>query len=126
MRYYMESMSHPLHDYYKEERPWGSFERFIDNEPCSVKFLHVAPGKRLSLQTHAKREEFWRVIAGSGTATVGDEIRDMKVGDEVLIVVGAKHRLEGGPEGISVLEIAFGEFDENDIMRLEDDFGRTA
>ncbi len=118
-------MSHPLHDYIKEERPWGSFERFIHNEPCSVKILRVEAGKRFSLQTHAKREEFWRVIKGYGKATVGDETKDVRTGDEMLIVVGAKHRLEGGAEGIEVLEIAFGEFDENDIVRLEDDFGRA-
>ncbi len=119
------SMSHPLHDYYSEERPWGSFERFINNEPCSVKFLHVAAGKRFSLQTHAKREEFWRCIKGSGVATIGNEDIELKEGDEVLAPIGTKHRLQGGPDGITVLEISFGEFDENDIERLEDDFGRT-
>jgi mannose-6-phosphate isomerase len=117
-------MSHPLSDYYKEERPWGSFERFIHNEPCSVKFLHVDAGKRFSLQTHAKREEFWRVIEGSGTFEIQGEVRKVTKGDEALIKVGDTHRLTGGADGITVLEIAFGEFDENDITRLEDDFGR--
>ena len=118
-------MSHPLTDYYEEERPWGSFERFILNEPCSVKFLNVAPGKRFSLQTHAKREEFWRCIKGSGTATIGSEEIPMEVGSEVLAKVGEPHRLTGGPDGITVLEISIGEFDENDIVRIEDDFGRS-
>lgn len=118
-------MSHPLHDYYIEERPWGSFERLTLNEPSSVKLLHVAPGKRFSLQTHAKREEYWRCIKGSGTATIGTEEIPMEEGVEVLAPIGTLHRLEGGPDGITVLEISFGEFDESDIERKEDDFGRT-
>lgn len=118
-------MTHPLHDYYKEERPWGSFERFTQNEPSTVKLLFVAPGKRFSLQRHAGREEFWRVIEGSGTVTKGEEALEAKAGDEFLLPVGALHRLEGGPEGITVLEISLGDFDEGDIERLEDDFGRV-
>jgi mannose-1-phosphate guanylyltransferase/mannose-1-phosphate guanylyltransferase/mannose-6-phosphate isomerase len=110
--------------YYKEERPWGSFERFTENEISTVKFLHVAPGKRLSLQKHTGRAEFWRAISGSGRVTVGDEVRPMNVGDEALIPAGALHRLEGGPEGITVLEIITGNYDEADIERVEDDFGR--
>lgn len=111
---------------YHEDRPWGSFDRFTQNETSEVKFLTVAPGKRLSLQKHAKRSEFWKVIAGSGTATVDGTDRMIGIGDEVEIPLGSTHRLGGGPEGITVLEIALGEFDEDDIIRLEDDFGRIA
>lgn len=118
-------MAHPLFDYYKEERPWGSFEQFTKQEASTVKILHVAAGKRFSLQRHKEREEFWRVIEGSGTLVVGDETREVSVGDEALIVKGALHRLTGGPNGIKVLEISFGTFDENDIERVEDDFGRA-
>lgn len=117
-------MTHPLHDYYKEERPWGSFERFVLNEQCTVKILVVEAGKRFSLQSHTGREEFWRVIEGSGMVTKGDETLSAKVGDEFLFPIGTLHRLEGGPDGIKVLEISFGAFDENDISRVEDDFGR--
>ncbi len=119
-------MAHPLDTYYKEERPWGSFERFVENEQCTVKFLHVAPDKRFSLQRHRGREEFWRVIRGSGTLELEGEARTLQVGDETLVKIGMAHRLTGGPEGITVLEIAFGEFNEEDIERLEDDFGRAA
>jgi mannose-6-phosphate isomerase len=118
-------MNHPLHDYYKEERPWGHFECFIKEEPVTVKILSVAPGKRFSLQRHKGREEYWRVIQGSGTVTKGEEVLPAKVGDEFLLPVGTLHRLSGGPEGIEVLEISFGTFNENDIERLEDDFGRA-
>ncbi len=124
MRYYRESMS-TIPRKYTEERPWGSFERFTQNETTTVKILHLAPGKRFSLQKHAKRSEFWRCIEGSGTVTVGEESRPMNVGDEVLVEAGMLHRLQGGPDGLAVLEIMTGEYDENDIERIEDDFGRA-
>lgn len=123
MRYYRESMN-PLPHYDKEERPWGSPERFTANELSTVKILHVLPGKRFSLQKHAQRSEFWRVIEGSGTVTVGDEVREISLGEQVFIPAGTLHRLEGGPQGIKVLEIIRGEYDEGDIERVEDDFGR--
>jgi mannose-6-phosphate isomerase-like protein (cupin superfamily) len=114
-----------LSNAYSEDRPWGSFERFTLNEPTTVKIVRVDAGKKISLQRHAERAEFWRVIEGSGTAYIADEEREIVLDDTVEIPKGALHRLSGGPMGISVLEIAFGEFDENDIERLADDFGRA-
>ena len=118
-------MTHPLDDYEKVEKPWGSFEFFILNEPCSVKFLNVDAGKRLSLQRHAHREEFWRIARGSGIAEIDGETREMKQDDEMLIKVGMTHRFTGGPEGATILEITIGTHDEADIERFEDDFGRS-
>ncbi|MDB5236915.1 MAG: mannose-6-phosphate isomerase, type [Parcubacteria group bacterium] len=115
-----------LSNRYHEDRPWGSFDRFTSNEASTVKFIRMTAGKRLSLQKHAKRSEFWKVIAGSGIASVDGADREIAVGDEVEIPVGTTHRLAGGPDGITVLEIALGTFDEDDIVRLEDDFGRVA
>ena len=117
----MDLLSH----HFTEERPWGSFENFTLNENTTVKILRVTAGKRFSLQKHSKRSEYWKVIEGSGTAQSGDEIREVKVGDEINIEAGMLHRLAGGERGIAVLEISFGEFDEHDIERIEDDFGRT-
>lgn len=117
-------MTHPLDDYEKVDKPWGSYEFFMLNEPCSVKFLHLLPGKRLSLQRHAHREEFWRIARGSGIATIDGKEIEMKEDDELLIKVGTVHRFTGGPEGATILEITIGTHDEADIERLEDDFGR--
>jgi len=108
-----------------EERPWGSFERFTANEATTLKIVRVFAGKRLSLQKHTRRAEFWKVIEGSGVIRVGNDEREAQIGDEIEIPAGALHRLTGGPKGIAVLEIVFGEFDENDIERIEDDFGRV-
>lgn len=107
-----------------DDRPWGSFDRFTLNESSTVKLLRLLPGKRISLQKHAGRAEFWRITAGSGTASVDGVDRAVAAGDEVEIPVGATHRLAAGPDGLDWLEIALGDFDENDNTRLQDDFGR--
>jgi mannose-6-phosphate isomerase-like protein (cupin superfamily) len=109
---------------YIEKRPWGKFDQFTHNEISTVKILTVEAGKRLSLQFHKQREEFWRVIEGNGKITIGEKILNGKTGDEFLVKKGQKHRIEGGKNGIKILEIALGNFEENDNIRLEDDYGR--
>lgn len=117
----MEGLSH----YEKEIRPWGAFERFTLNEPSTVKIITVEPGQEFSLQQHAHRDEEWLILRGSGTITVGDTVTEGKPGESFFVARGTKHRVKGGPEGISFLEISLGEFDERDITRLEDDYGRA-
>lgn len=117
----MSGLSH----YHKEDRPWGSFERFTLNEPSTVKIITVTAGEAFSLQQHEHRDEMWKIIRGSGKVTVGEETKDAAAGEEFFVARGAKHRVEGGPEGIMFLEVAIGEFDEGDIKRLEDKYGRT-
>ena len=114
-----------LNNYEKEERPWGGFERFTLNEQTTVKLVEVKAGEAFSLQTHEHRDEFWRVVKGSGTVTVGETERPAKEGDTFYTPRGTAHRTRGGPEGITLLEIAFGNFDESDITRLEDKYGRA-
>jgi len=114
-----------LSNYEKEVRPWGNFERFTLNEQTTVKIITLNPGEAFSLQTHAHRDEFWRVLSGSGTLTVGNLIHDTQPGETYFIKHGETHRAEGGPLGLTFLEIALGEFDEGDIIRLEDNYGRA-
>ena len=109
----------------REERPWGSFDRFTLNEQSTVKIITLKPGARFSLQHHLHRTEFWHIISGTGLAVVDDEIHEAKAGDEFEIHCGTTHRMTAGSEGISFLEIALGNFDEEDIVRTEDDYGRT-
>jgi mannose-6-phosphate isomerase len=107
------------------ERPWGEFRQFIHDAPSTVKILTVKAGEEFSLQTHEKRDEFWRVIQGEGTITVGDKEFDAKEDYEFRVPKETKHRIKGGPSGIKVLEISTGEFDEGDIKRYEDKYGRA-
>jgi mannose-6-phosphate isomerase len=110
---------------YREERPWGKFEEFTKNEQTTVKIITVNPLQKLSLQKHAKRKEFWRIIKGNGTVQIGGAINEAKVGDEFEIPLGELHRVSGGDTGMQFLEIAHGDFDENDIERFEDQYGRV-
>lgn len=110
---------------YREERPWGEFIEFTRDQPSTVKLLTVRPGEALSLQSHRKREEFWRVLSGNGTITVGAERMPAEPGKEYFIPLETNHRLEAGSEPLTILEISFGRFDDADIVRLEDRYGRA-
>ncbi len=106
-------------------RPWGSFTQFTHNTPSTVKIIKVNPGEELSLQFHTKREEFWKVLSGTPVITIGDEKGEGKEGQEFFIGKEVAHRIAGGESGTEILEVSLGEFDENDITRLEDRYGRV-
>lgn len=107
-----------------EKRPWGHFERFTLNEPCTVKMVYVDGDKRLSLQYHGKRSEFWKVVKGPVKVQLGEEVKVLQTGDSITIPEKAVHRLIGAGVDAVILEISMGEFDESDIVRLEDDYKR--
>ena len=106
------------------ERPWGNFRQFTKNETSTIKIITVKPNEILSLQSHSHRSEFWHIISGSGTVEIGEVKKDTIAGDEHEIKIGEKHRLGAGPDGLKVLEIATGDFDEGDIVHYEDKYGR--
>ena len=110
---------------YEEERPWGSFRQFTHNDPTTVKILIIKAGEAFSLQYHHKRDEFWRVLSGSPFVTLGDRTELAVPTKEFFIPHGTHHRIKAGDEDVVVLEISFGEFNEKDIVRLEDKYGRT-
>lgn len=110
---------------YHEDRPWGCFDTFAHNEQCTVKVITVAPRARLSLQYHHTRDERWRVLSGSGVVWLGDERIDCVAGDDFFVPRETPHRLEAGAETLTVLEVSYGMFDEEDIIRLADDHGRV-
>lgn len=107
------------------ERPWGGFRQFTQNVPSTVKILTVKPEEEFSLQSHANRDEFWRVLEGSGVVIIGDREYNTEVDYELRVPRGTKHRIKGGKDGMKILEISVGEFDENDITRYEDKYGRV-
>lgn len=108
-----------------EERPWGKFEQFCHNEKVTVKILTVNPNSKLSLQYHNKRDEFWKVIEGSGQIVLGNKIINVKTDDEYLIPKKTNHRIITTLNKLKILEISYGEFDENDIVRISDDYNRV-
>ena len=107
-----------------DNRPWGKEEILAINEKCTVKILSVDPGQRLSLQYHNHRREFWKLIEGDAILQMNDKIIEAKSGEEYFIEPKMIHRITGKDKPAKVLEISFGDFDENDIVRIEDDYGR--
>lgn len=107
-----------------EERPWGNFEQFTKNKESTVKIIRVKAGEALSLQYHEKRSEFWHILEGEGLVTVGDAKFPASKDSEFFIPKGSNHRVEANTDMV-FLEIAFGEFDETDIIRIEDKYSRT-
>ncbi len=108
----------------QDDRPWGNFRRFTLNQQTTVKILTVEAGESLSLQSHAHRDELWIMLDEGLRVQVEDEIVEPRIGIELVIMRGQKHRLSStGPRG-RVLEVAFGHFDEDDIQRFDDVYGR--
>lgn len=107
------------------ERPWGSFKQFANNEPCTVSLMTVLPGQRLSLQSHTGRAELWIVIDDGAVVQVGEATRTYRSGDEIWIRANEKHRLScTGAQPVRVLEVAFGDWQQEDIKRYADDYQR--
>jgi mannose-1-phosphate guanylyltransferase/mannose-6-phosphate isomerase len=109
------------------ERPWGSFKQYAFNQDTTVSLMTVKPGQRLSLQSHTGRAELWIVLDDGARVQVGDTVSDRAAGDEVWIPAQEKHRLScAGDRPVRVLEVAFGNWQQADIQRYEDDFKRPA
>lgn len=107
-----------------EEKPWGNFALHDEDDTWALKTLEVYPGEMTSLQKHDKRTEHWMLVQGSATISTGEMEWPLKLFECVRIAQGAAHRLIGGPEGAIVVEIIEGDYDEEDITRLEDKYGR--
>jgi len=107
------------------ERPWGSFKQFANNQDCTVSLMMVLPGQRLSLQSHTGRAELWIIIDDGALVQAGEEIKEYNAGDEVWINANEKHRLScTGEHPVRVLEVAFGNWQQEDIIRFGDDYKR--
>lgn len=110
-----------------ETRPWGGYEVWGEGPGWLCKRIEVAPGARLSLQTHRWRDERWVVAEGAATLTLGEETRDLAPGDVVEIPAGRAHRVANpGEAPLVLIEVQLGEpLSEDDIERHEDDYGRA-
>jgi len=106
------------------KKPWGNFKQFVLNKKCTVKIIDVNPNGILSLQMHRKREEEWYFLT-EGYVQLGDKIKKLKKGTLIKIPRNTVHRLFARNKLVSVLEISFGTFDEKDITRIEDKYGRN-
>jgi len=115
-----------LRENYKEDRPWGSFEHLVDEDYCKVKRIIVKPGERLSYQYHNKRSECWVIVQGQATMTLDGQVFIYDTGELIDIPVGTKHRVWNRTEDeLIFIETQTGTyFGEDDIVRIDDDYGR--
>ena len=109
-----------------ENRQWGSFKVLLDEEYIKVKKIVVNSGKRLSLQLHTKRDEHWFVVEGFGTLELNGQTTDISTGDSFDIKKYQTHRVRAsGLNDLVILEVQTGVCQEDDIIRIEDDYGRV-
>jgi len=111
----------------EDHRPWGFYIVLSDESDHKVKRIIVYPGKRLSLQRHRRRSEHWHMVSGEALVTLDDKEIRLKKGESVDIPANAAHRIKNiGTENVILIEIQQGDyFGEDDIERIEDDFGRA-
>lgn len=108
-----------------EERPWGSYVVIGYGDSFKVKLITINPRSRLSLQKHQHRAEHWYIVDGKGTVTLNGVRTFVSAGDQIYVPVGAIHRIEAHAEPVRFVELQTGTyFGEDDIERLEDDYGR--
>jgi mannose-6-phosphate isomerase-like protein (cupin superfamily) len=123
----MANHTDPAREEKSEHRPWGSYTVLDESEWHKVKRLEILPGKRLSYQRHRQRAEHWFVVRGTAKVTLNDREFLVSTGEAVDIPMGGSHRIANEEnETLVIIETQTGTyFGEDDIERLEDDFGRT-
>lgn len=115
----------PRKDVFTAHRPWGAFQQLVHNEQVTVKIITVQPGHRLSLQRHQNRGEMWVILDHAMHIEIDDREWDAVPGEQVWVPDGSTHRLSNRLDGpCRILEVAYGDFDEADIERFEDDYAR--
>ena len=109
-----------------DNRPWGRWEEYLNEPGYRVKRLIINPGQRFSLQKHEKRSEHWVIGGGVGKVTINKEQKQIKQGDSIYVKRGDIHRLENnGEDYLVAIETQIGLCVEDDIVRIEDDWGRS-
>jgi mannose-1-phosphate guanylyltransferase/mannose-6-phosphate isomerase len=111
----------------KVARPWGWYDRIDSGDRFQVKRIGVKPGASLSLQKHHHRAEHWIVVAGTAQVTRGEETFLLSENQSTYIPIGEVHRLTNpGKVLLEMIEVQSGTYlGEDDIVRLEDVYGRT-
>ena len=110
----------------KSDRPWGRYEVLQEGATYKVKSIHLTPGKRISYQRHQKRSEHWYVTDGNGEVTLDGKVQPVSRGSIIQVPQGSLHRISNtGSSELIFIEVQTGTyFGEDDIERVEDDFGR--
>jgi mannose-1-phosphate guanylyltransferase len=108
-------------------RPWGGYSSVVSGERFQVKRLFVKPGKKLSLQKHHHRSEHWVVVRGTAEVTLDGKVTMLAENQSIYLPLGCTHRLANpGKILLELIEVQTGSYlGEDDIIRIEDEFGRA-
>lgn len=111
----------------RHQRPWGWYETVSESGGHKIKRIQVLAGQKISLQTHRLRSEHWVVVRGTARITLDDRVFDLMPGGHCDIAVGQVHRLANmTADAVEIVELQFGaNLAEDDIVRLQDDYGRS-
>jgi mannose-1-phosphate guanylyltransferase/mannose-6-phosphate isomerase len=111
----------------KVARPWGWYDSVDEGERFKVKRIQVKPGASLSLQMHHHRAEHWIVVKGEAEITNGDQVITLTENQSTYIPQGQTHRLANpGKTPLEIIEVQSGDYlGEDDIVRFEDNYGRS-
>jgi mannose-6-phosphate isomerase-like protein (cupin superfamily) len=122
----MDKITTDNYEQLTDHRPWGSFTILADEVDHKVKRIVVKSGQRLSLQRHKHRQEHWLIVSGIAVVTRNNDLITLAAGEAIDIALGDIHRVQNdGEEDVVFIEIQLGDyFGEDDIERLEDDYGR--
>ncbi len=110
----------------RTQRPWGWYETVSEVAGNKIKRIGVLPGQQISLQKHHQRAEHWVVVQGVARVTLDDRTFDLPTGGHCDIAIGQVHRLANvTTDPVEIVEVQFGSYlGEDDIVRLQDDYGR--
>lgn len=109
-----------------QKRPWGGFKTLGENIASTVKVIFVDANQELSLQYHSQRLEHWIIVNGDGIVTIGEREYPAFIGKEFEIRQNIRHRIKAGNRGIILVEYCPGKnFEEEDIVRIDDKYGRV-
>jgi len=108
------------------KKPWGNFKQYTLNKPTTVKILTVEPGECLSEQSHRMRDELWILLDDGAEMEIGDKKIHPRKDEEIWVPRNFAHRITAKDKRVKVLEISFGTFDEADVVRYEDKYGRES
>ena len=106
-------------------KPWGYYEVLLDEPNYKVKRLYLKPNSSFSYQYHKHRKEFWVVTEGDGIVIVDASEFNAKPESMFVIMETSPHRAKAGEDGMTIIETQTGECREDDIVRLQDDYGRV-
>jgi len=108
-----------------ETRPWGYYTILKEQDNFKSKYIKVEADKKLSYQRHKHRSEHWFIVSGIATVTIDGKVFNMLPGESIDIPVNTLHRIQAGTYGVEFIEVQTGTyFGEDDIERIEDDYGR--